>query len=146
MLFLLSKTSHRASAYRFRLCCRPASAGARACRWSTAFLFFYQDPDPLSSRHEPELLFFSLPFFSSYKLINGYGHVSSNRKFLIFFSSISWAICGNWTRVVFSSAGGPRRAGFVVDNAESTRSSPTWISFPWFLLDGVYISFFVTNV
>jgi hypothetical protein len=35
-----------------------------------------------------------------------------------------------------------QRVGIMVDDTESTRSSPTWISFPVILFDVVYVSYF----
>jgi hypothetical protein len=62
------------------------------------------------------------------KLINGGRHKSFKSEDTLSPKEMSnqW----NGTEVVFSNTDGLRQAGFVVDNAESARSGPPWISFP----------------
>jgi hypothetical protein len=61
---------------------------------------------------------------ATFKLINGYGHKSSKLEGVSSLKGTSnhW----NETGVVFSSVYGLRRVGFMVYDAESTRSGPAY--------------------
>jgi hypothetical protein len=72
----------------------------------------------------------SFPFFliSAFKLINIYVYKSSKSEGVSSAKEISNQWNGIW--VIFSSADGLRRVGFMVDDAESARSGLPWTSFP----------------
>jgi hypothetical protein len=85
----------------------------------------------------------SFPFFpmAAFELINGHGNSKSEGVPSLKEMSNQW----NRIEVVFSNTDRLRRVGFMVDDAESTRSYPPWTSFP-VLSIRCYLSYFVTNV